>query len=122
MSSQREDLLAAKSSLNEVIKNMEEKINIIRQNFLEVFKELFGGGKADVYLIDEDNALTSGIEIIAQPPGKNLQSLSLLSGGEKSLTAVALLFAILKTKPTPFCVLDEIDAALDEANISRYTN
>lgn len=127
---QKEDLLSAKSGLNEVIKDiekeMEEKFmgnfNIIRDNFNQVFRELFGGGKADIYLVDEENPLSSGIEIIAQPPGKKLQSLSLLSGGEKTLTAVTLLFAILKTKPTPFCILDEIDAALDEANISRYTN
>lgn len=126
---QREDLLSAKRDLNEVIKDMEQKMKEkfiqnfreIRANFNIVFSELFGGGKADVYLLDEENVLTSGIEIIAQPPGKKLQSLSLLSGGEKSLTAVALLFAVLKTKPTPFCILDEIDAALDDANINRYT-
>lgn len=126
---QREDLLSAKSDLNEVIKDMEQKMKEkfiqnfreIRANFNIVFSELFGGGKADVYLLDEENVLTSGIEIIAQPPGKKLQSLSLLSGGEKSLTAVALLFAVLKTKPTPFCILDEIDAALDDVNINKYT-
>lgn len=126
---QREDLLSAKSDLNEVIKDMEQKMEEkfmqnfqeIRANFNIVFSELFGGGKADIYLLDEENVLTSGIEIIAQPPGKKLQSLSLLSGGEKSLTAVALLFAVLKTKPTPFCILDEIDAALDDVNINKYT-
>ncbi|MBW4858708.1 MAG: chromosome segregation protein SMC [Clostridiaceae bacterium] len=127
---QKKDLLSAKDGLKKVIKDIEKEMeqrfmknfNVIKQNFNQVFRELFGGGKADVYLIDEENSLSSGIEIMAQPPGKKLQSLSLLSGGEKSLTAVALLFAILKTKPTPFCILDEIDAALDEANISRYTN
>ena len=127
---QKKDLLSAKDGLKKVIKDIEKEMeqrfmknfNVIKQNFNQVFRELFGGGKADVYLIDEGNSLSSGIEIMAQPPGKKLQSLSLLSGGEKSLTAVALLFAILKTKPTPFCILDEIDAALDEANISRYTN
>lgn len=127
---QKEDLLYAKDGLKKVIRDIEKEMeqrfmknfNVIKQNFNQVFRELFGGGKADVYLIDESNSLSSGIEIMAQPPGKKLQSLSLLSGGEKSLTAVALLFAILKTKPTPFCILDEIDAALDEANISRYTN
>lgn len=128
MNNQRIDLIEAKNSLKEVIKEMEgimerhfiSSFDEIRENFGQVFSELFGGGKGDIYLEDKENPLLSGIEIIAQPPGKKAQNLSLLSGGEKSLTAVALLFAILKTKPTPFCILDEIDAALDDANINRY--
>ncbi|AFS78635.1 chromosome segregation protein Smc [Gottschalkia acidurici 9a] len=128
LTSQRDDLIEAKESLNLVIKDMDAKMKeqfkenfyIIRSNFIEVFAKLFGGGKADVYLQDEENILSCGIEIVAQPPGKKLQNLSLLSGGERALTAIALLFAILKTKPTPFCVLDEIEAALDDANVYRY--
>jgi len=97
-----------------------EEFSNIRLKFNDVFKKLFSGGSGDVYLEDENDALNSNIEIAVQPPGKRLSKISLLSGGEKALTAIALLFAILQTKPTPFCILDEIEAALDDANIYRF--
>ena len=99
----------------------QQNFEAIRLNFSELFRKLFGGGRADIILEDPDNILECGIEIIARPPGKQLQSISLLSGGEKTLTAVALLMAIFKSKPSPFCLLDEVDAALDETNIERFT-
>ena len=94
----------------------------IRENFQEVFRKLFGGGKADVVLEDPENALECGIEIIARPPGKEPQSISLLSGGEKTLTAVSLLMGVFKSRPSPFAILDEVDAALDESNVERFNN
>ena len=129
LKNQQKDLIDAKTQLNEVIKELEvqmrdkfvEEFGNIRLKFNEVFKKLFNGGNGDVYLEDELDALNSSIEIAVQPPGKKLSKISLLSGGEKALTAIALLFAILKTKPTPFCVLDEIEAALDDFNISRFS-
>jgi chromosome segregation protein len=93
---------------------------LINRHFGDVFREMFDGGSASLSLSDPSRVLESGIEITAQPPGKNLQSLTLLSGGERALTAIALLFGILRMKPSPFCILDEIEAALDDVNVTRF--
>ncbi len=97
-----------------------EAFSAINRNFQETFSTLFGGGRAGLTLIDENDPLESGIEIVAQPPGKKLQSVQLLSGGEKALTAISLIFALFMFKPTPFCLLDEVDAPLDDANVGRF--
>ncbi len=99
-----------------------ESFDQIVINFEEKFQELFGGGHAELRLSNEEDPLSSNIDIVAQPPGKKLQNINLLSGGEKTLTAIALMFAVLKAKPTPFCILDEVEAALDDANIDRFIN
>jgi chromosome segregation protein len=129
LTEQRQDLMDAKETLHEAIKEMDEEMTLrfsdtfhaIRAQFGRVFRELFGGGQADLELTDPTNMLETGIEIIAQPPGKKRQNLSLLSGGERALTAIALLFAILNIRPVPFCILDEVEAALDESNVVRYS-
>ena len=128
MCEQRVDLESTMAKLRKIISDMtsimkeqfKEKFEMINKNFAEVFKELFGGGNASLTLEDKDNILECGIEITVQPPGKKLQNMMLLSGGEKAFTAIALLFAILKINPAPFCVLDEIEAALDDVNVYRY--
>ena len=128
LTSQLQDLMNAKNQLQEVIRKInktsrdmfEQTFNAVKENFAVIFRKLFGGGKADIILEEEKDVLEAGIEIIARPPGKEPRSISLLSGGEKSLTAVALLFAIFKSRPSPFCILDEVDAALDENNTERF--
>ena len=123
---QRQDLLNSGEEIENILRDLDKEMKEIfkksfaeiSKNFNEIFKILFDGGKAEIELTGE--ILDGGIEIKAMPPGKRLQSLSLLSGGEKALTAVALLFALLKVRPAPFCILDEIDAALDDANIKKY--
>ncbi len=97
-----------------------ESFELIRGHFRELFRKLFGGGKADIILEDPDDILECGIDIVARPPGKELQSISLMSGGEKTMTAIALLMSIFQSKPAPFALLDEVDAALDEANNDRF--
>ena len=125
---QRDDLVNAENILLNIIKELDEVMendflktfNLIKSKFNETFKELFKGGFADLRLCDESNILTTGIEIIASPPGKKLTTISLLSGGEKTFTAISLLFAILKSREVPFCILDEVEAALDEVNVSSF--
>ena len=130
MTTQRDDLVKAETDLQRIVEELESKMEVqfraqfalMNENFQRTFVKLFGGGKAELRLDDPKDALGCGIEIVAQPPGKKLQMLSLLSGGERALTAIAILFAILDLKPTPFCILDEIEAALDDANIDTYAD
>lgn len=128
LTTQRDDLLSAKEQLFETMDEMDDEVKTrffttfqaIREKFNVVFPNMFGGGRAELVLTDPDDLLNTGIEIEAQPPGKKLQSLSLLSGGERALTAIALLFSLIQVRPVPFCVLDEVEAALDEANVARF--
>ena len=125
---QKEDLINAEHTLLEIINDLDDVMKddflktfkLIQNNFTDTFKELFGGGSAELKLTDPDNVLETGIDIIAQPPGKKLLTISLLSGGEKTFTAISLLFAILKSRPVPFCILDEVEAALDEVNVNAF--
>jgi len=129
LQAQYDDLIKAKTELMEVINRINtetktlfvETFEKIRANFQIMFTEMFGGGRADLKLTEGEDVLEAGIDIVARPPGKQLQSISLLSGGEQTMTAVALLFSIYQVKPSPFCVLDELDAPLDESNINRFT-
>ncbi len=129
LENQRRDLAEAKATLEEIVRRIDaesqrlfrESFSTIQEHFKEMFRKLFGGGESDIILEDPDDVLDCAIDILARPPGKELRSLSLLSGGEKTLTAVALVMAIFKSNPSPFCVLDEVDASLDDANIERFT-
>ncbi len=125
---QQEDLTQAKAALDEIIhrinadsrKLFQQTFEAVRGHFQELFRKVFGGGMADIVLENPDDLLETGVDIVARPPGKEMRNMSLLSGGEKTLTAVALLLAIFKNKPSPFCIMDEVDAALDEANVGRF--
>ena len=129
LSAQLQDLVEAKNTLEDIIRKINsesrrlfaETFETIRTNFQQLFRQVFGGGEGDIVLEDPNDVLDCGIDIAARPPGKELRSISLLSGGEKTMTAIALIMAIFQSKPSPFCILDEVDAALDEANVERFT-
>jgi chromosome segregation protein len=129
LSTQLQDLEEAKATLEDIIRQFNaesqrmflETVEVIRVQFQQLFRKMFGGGEGDIILEDPNDVLDCGIDIVARPPGKELRSISLLSGGEKTMTAIALLMAIFRSKPSPFCILDEVDAALDEANVERYS-
>src|SRR5206468_11182571 len=119
LTNSRRELLDVIAQINSTTRKLfNDTFAQVQTNFREMFAELFGGGRADLSLLDENDPLNCGIEITAKPPGKQLQSVSLLSGGERAMTAVALLFAIYMVRPSPFCILDEVDAPLDEGNIN----
>ena len=119
----KQDILTAISKINQITReNFSSVFETIKQNFLKIYQQLFEGGQADLILTDTQDLLNTGVEIMVQPPGKKLQNLSLLSGGEKALVSIALIFAFFMTRPSPFCLLDEVDAPLDDANIGRFLN
>ena len=128
LNEQRDDILKAKDELDKIISNIDKTIKVkfkdnfdkVAANFELTFKELFGGGEAELSLVDENNPLESGVDINVQPPGKKIQNIEAFSGGEKTMIGLALMIAVLKTKPTPFCILDEVEAALDDANIDKF--
>jgi len=128
LAAQLDDVRDSQKQLTDLIRRINrqsremflETFGQVRENFQELFRKMFGGGRADVMLLDAEDVLESDIEIVARPPGKELRSLSLLSGGEKTMTAIALMFAFFRAKPSPFCLLDEVDAALDESNNERF--
>jgi chromosome segregation protein len=132
LTAQRKDIIdgisAAEEALREIKERSREKFKeaffAINRNFAEFFQELFGGGKGEMTLLEaeQEDVLEAGIEIVAQPPGKRLQNILLLSGGEKAMTAIALVMAIFRFRPAPFCLLDEVDAPLDDANVGRFVN
>ncbi|HEY9581469.1 MAG TPA: chromosome segregation protein SMC, partial [Savagea sp.] len=130
LSEQRTDLIEAKITLQDAMEEMDEEVEqrfivtfrAIRHHFQDIFTKMFGGGEADLKLTDPNNLLETGVDIVARPPGKKLQNLSLLSGGERALTAITLLFALIEARPVPFCILDEVEAALDEVNVLRYSD